>query len=186
MKNKILGLILGGVALITVSVQAVPINGAISFDGGYALVGGANFLSASAANILTASVTPGQATGTYASLNGGYAFSGPDTFGPIQVNPTPVTVIPLWQFTTGGITYSFDATSVSLLVKTANIYAIEGYGVANVTGFDATPGYWNVTLNRAGASFSFSSSAAVPDGGMTLILLGTALTAMGLIRRKMA
>jgi hypothetical protein len=27
---------------------------------------------------------------------------------------------------------------------------------------------------------------AVPDGGMTLVLLGTALTAMGLIRRKMA
>jgi hypothetical protein len=58
--------------------------------------------------------------------------------------------------------------------------------MANITGFDPTPGTWTVTLTQSGASFAFGSTAApnVPDGGMTLMLLGSALTGLALIRRK--
>ena len=66
---------------------------------------------------------------------------------------------------------------------------LQGTGVAHITGFENTPGAWIITVNTAdgGVTFSFSaSSSATPDGGTTVVLLGTALSGLAWVnaRRK--
>jgi hypothetical protein len=57
-------------------------------------------------------------------------------------------------------------------------------------GFDPTPGTWAFSTQSAGgisqASFTFSAdTAAVPDGGPTVALLGIALGGMEAVRRML-
>jgi hypothetical protein len=71
---------------------------------------------------------------------------------------------------------------------TETFIVIEGTGMAKITGYEDTDGEWIITANKRGGSFSFASSASAPtpDGGLTLILLGGALSGLALIRRKLA
>ncbi len=173
------------------SVQATPITGGISFAGGFAQVGGTagNLASATGLTFSSVSVTPGQASGSYLALNGGYILSGLDTFGPLTLSPlTPPAS--LYSFTVLGVTYSFSATSISYISpSTANAVNVEGFGTASISsgGFTPTVGYWNITANQAGGiTFSFSSSQSqnIPDGGTTVLLLGAALTGLFLVRKQ--
>ena len=69
---------------------------------------------------------------------------------------------PLWTLTSGGITYTFDATTVMSSFNSAlDEWEIGGQGIAMATGFTATPGTWNLNLSQSGASIVFDSSAAV-------------------------
>ena len=57
-------------------------------------------------------------------------------------------------------------------------------------GFDATPGVWAFTSQNAGgrphSTFSFSANtAAVPDSGSAVALLGLALTGIEVLRRTL-
>jgi len=50
-------------------------------------------------------------------------------------NPSQNTVTPLWKFTTGGVTYSFDATTLTAIFNpTADEWDISGLGDALITG----------------------------------------------------
>jgi hypothetical protein len=113
------------------------------------------------------------------------------TFKPFVFDPPAASVLPLWTFTYLGNTYSFDATSVTVPFKSVNLLAVEGVGMAHVAGRDDTAGIWNITANKAGVSFSFSSSAGtpeatIPDSGNTLLLLGLGLTGFALLRSRLA
>jgi hypothetical protein len=56
-----------------------------------------------------------------------------------------------------------------------------------LAGFTDTPGTWIFSGNQSGGTLSFSTSNGnVPDGGMTVMLLGAALSGLALIRRKLA
>ena len=78
------------------------------------------------------------------------------------------SVNPLWTFTIGGLNYSFDATSVtSSFNSTLDEWDIGGNGVAMITGYDATPGAWNLNLAQSGATIVFDSSAAGPPASRT-------------------
>ena len=60
-------------------------------------------------------------------------------------NPSQDTVTPLWQFVAGGITYSFDATSLTATFDSADeTWLISGDGEALITGggtdYTETPG----------------------------------------------
>ena len=101
------------------------------------------------------------------------------------------SVTPLWAFTTGGLTYTFDATSMSSFYDaTARIWDISGYGFADITGGSTsyvwTEGSWNADVGVTGSSFFFGSAASVPDGGLTLGLLGCSLMALSALRRKLS
>lgn len=102
-------------------------------------------------------------------------------------NPPQGAVTPLWSFDYLGINYAFDATTMTASYDAASKeWDISGNGIAFITGYAPTTGTWDANVGKQGTSFFFGTAAVVPDGGLTVILLGGALTAMALIRRRVA
>jgi hypothetical protein len=98
-----------------------------------------------------------------------------------------------------GINYSFDLTSLLDASVTSDSISLSGMGMAYETGYSATEAYWSlegVGLNRqfdidfattdtaTTSSGSGGSGSNIPDGGMTLVMLGLSLGACGLFARK--
>ena len=99
-------------------------------------------------------------------------------------NPSQNTVTPLWAFTTGGVTYSFDATTLTAVFDDGT-WNISGLGDALISGggtdYAVTPGSWSATVSDSHTAFNFGSqedppspATSVPDGGLTAALLGGA------------
>jgi VPDSG-CTERM motif len=108
--------------------------------------------------------------------------------------PSNVLVAPLWTFTSGANTYSFDLANVSVFSQSNSFLNLMGSGTLHVTGFDDTPGSWSFTISNPGGGahanfdFTFANSqtgAGVPDGGVTVALLGLALVGVEVLRRKL-
>ena len=186
MKNKLTMITGVAAALIgfSASVQAVPvnppINGAIDFSDDFTANG--TFPSSTALTSIT-DVTVSGTAGSYSVIPNGTAVS----FANVTV-ATPFTFSPSTAFTgfwtiAGG--WSFDVTSTTTVLAGATTLILEGTGTAHGPGYCATPGTWNLTLNQNGGLLNFSGGAAVPDGGATVMLLGTALSAIGLLRKKL-
>ena len=108
-------------------------------------------------------------------------------------HPSQDTVTPLWRFTTDGITYSFDATTLTAVFDaSADAWDISGLGDALITGggtdYAETPGSWSATVSGSRTGFNFDSAEdppAAPDGGLTVALLGVALVGLCSFRRKL-
>jgi len=67
------------------------------------------------------------------------------SFTPFTFNPADGSVISLWSCTNNGVTYSVDATSMTLVnpdYASSGFLNIRGSGIAHVTGFADTPGTW--------------------------------------------
>jgi len=158
---------------------AIPITGSISFNG----TPNFNILPISAATAITsydsAWVAVGQQTGLYTAVPNLF----PVTFSPFTFSPATQAINPLWTFMYGDLTYSFRTTSTEADYNAAlHIWNFGGNGVLHITGFDDTVGAWNFSTGQIGQSFYFGSAAAaaptVPDGGMTVSLLGLGLIGM--------
>jgi hypothetical protein len=100
---------------------------------------------------------------------------------------SPSTATPgLWSV--GGFT--FDLLSSTVVMQTATFLNITGTGFISGNGFTSTAATWAFTVQNAGGShdfFSFSANSAtqgVPDGGSTVMLLGVALGALAMARRR--
>ena len=172
-------------ALTCPSANANQINGSIGFGASGVTINTTSLATASTFGVDHAFTT--SESGDYSSVPL-FSFV---TFNGFQFNPTYATesVRPLWTFNIGSTDYSFDATSViSSYNATLRQWDIGGAGVAMITGFDATPGEWNVNLSQTGASFVFDASEAstvpVPDGGSSLLLLGSSMLSLGALGRK--
>lgn len=182
-------LVVGAAALASVlAVQAVPITGSIGFEGlatenpgQTAFTGFSNLLGTpgSAPTVLTA-------LGDYSSVPMGTAA----IWTPFTFNPPAASVTPLWAFTIGTTVYSFDSTSMSVTYP-GGFVNISGTGIAHITGFQDTYGTWTVTTTPGeGLTFTFGASTdtggqGVPDGGMTVLLLGAALSGLALLRKQL-
>jgi hypothetical protein len=99
---------------------------------------------------------------------------------------SPSTPTPgLWSV--GGFT--FDLISTTIVSQSNSFLNLIGTGFVSGNGFDPTPFRWSFASTSAGGShttFGFTSDAtAVPDGGITVTLLGVALWALGIARRFM-
>jgi hypothetical protein len=170
-------------ALCGAAANATPISGFINFDG-IATTNTGNLSTATAfTSISDTSVYPVE-TGNYAVVPLFY----PDTFKPFSFSAAGVT--PLWTFTVGAVTYSFDATSIEVVYQSGNFLDLSGTGVAYITGFTPTVGAWSITdtsTNSGARVFTFGAdSAPLPDAGGTALLIGLGLAgaAAGMIVRR--
>jgi len=170
------------------NVSAIQISGKVDMVGSLDL----NTSSTAAATAVT-SFGPAQVIPTPNGAFLGTAGSSV-TFQPFSWNPQSTPVVPLWSFTSGAWTYTFDLYNISYVSQDSAFINLAGQGILNITGsgspFDATPGSWTFTITSAGSdpefNFGFvSSTAAVPDGGMTVALLGLALVGVEGLRRKL-
>jgi hypothetical protein len=191
--RKIWATLFGIVAAVavTTTVQAIPISGTIAM-GGEATLDNANLASAT----------------TIESWPLAYvvADSGSFSTGPSAVPDfTMVTMTAPWNFelnspafqwSAGNFTFTMSSDSVS---QSANFLTIIGFGtIADSTdGFDPTAFQWELSDENpttGGASqFTFSVTAVpnsngspVPDGGLTVALLGLSLACVEGLRRKLS
>jgi hypothetical protein len=173
---------------LAISVQATQITGGLSLAGGYTVDTG----NLNTANAFT-SFSNVQITG----VSGSYAGAGLPIGVANSVTMTPFTfspfgpVVPLWQVAGGGGTNAaFNLMALTGVFKNVpNSLTLTGTGMLTLTGFEATFGTWIFTANQdeQAGTFSFSSSnaARAPDGGTTALLLGSAMAALALVRRKL-
>lgn len=187
MKNKltIIAATVAALMSITASVQAVPsITGGISLGGGYTTDTG-DINTANAFTGFTGIVATGEA-GSFSGITSLFT-PGSITMNAFSFTSFPVGgVLPLWFVTTTPADF-FNLTSLTLIDRSvSDALTLKGTGTFDLVGFAPTPGTWTFTANQGGGTFSFSSSnAAIPDGGMTVMLLGAALSGLFLFRKKM-
>ena len=198
MKNKwlVAGAVAAFVAFST-TVQAIPtpIVGSINFDGGTITLDNPILSATTITAFGGASVVNGNAgvapTGSFAGTAGASV-----TFGgtPLIFSPSSSYVDnpPLWTFISGGLTYSFDLQSVVSSIGVGPSLNLAGTGLLSISGGAFAPTGGTFTLSATGAgsgplneTFGFTAgNSSIPDGGMTVMLLGVALSGLCLFRKK--
>jgi hypothetical protein len=188
-KPILAGLAVGALSLMLASPQAQAnlINGDIGFAGTYSLPSGQNLGDATELKNISAVVV---------SVGGDYAgiplYTTPAGFtSTLDINPSTPAAL-LWDVVSGGNTYTFVATTSTVTEQGASPtggYELDmgGKGYAEINGLDKTYGTWVVTASQSGMAIGFESTGSVvgvPDGGMTLSLLGSVLAGLTGLRSK--
>ena len=165
--------------LAPISAFAVPITGSISIDG-------QDSYTASKVNFVgKGNVGPGTASGSFSP-----AFSA-GCVGCVTLTSfnyvgftSPVTV---YSATIGAITTAFQVTSIAFAQQAGAFLDIEAKGFATLTGFDKTPGVFQLSsqggISKA-VTFSATTTATPTPEPMSMAVLGAGLLGVGLYRRK--
>lgn len=167
----------------TQAVQAIPVTGHIgigAFASHAVIDKTANTVAFIDEDAVLGNAIVNQTSGSFAGLLGQFASYANFTYSPLSVSN------PLWTLVLGGA--SFDLTVINSINEGGNGLVLGGTGVIHLAGFDDTVGTWSFSADStspADVNFSSTTTAAVPDGGMTVTLLGAALSSLGLIRRKL-
>jgi hypothetical protein len=192
--------------LLALNAGAIPITGTIQMQGGVTLDNN-DFTKATTATFATFPNAAGFVvigTGSFAPIPGTLSpiptltsvfFASPLVFSPLGSQNTPIA--DLWSLTSGGVTYSFNLGNVSSVTPGigsdgTQFLNLAGSGTVDISGglYDETVANWSFSITDTGSgtlNFGFSdSNTAAPDGGMTVMMLGAALTGLGLIKRKLA
>src|SRR5215469_15814188 len=177
--------------LAVASVQAVPISGSIEM-GGELNLDNATLSSATQVTSwpLVYVVADSGSFGSISPLSLVTMSSSPWVF-----SPAPgVALNNLWSV--GGFTFNFSSDTVSV---SGNFLDISGTGTITDTSADSAAFNWNLSLEQPTTGgpmeFTFSAGAQaasgggpggdVPDGGLTLVLLGIAFAGIEIFRRKL-
>jgi hypothetical protein len=191
-KMKMMAVAVAALTAATASVQAIQVAGTVTFAGTVTLNSGGTVAGATS---VTAWGGPGGTPVVFSSSGNltapfltPVAFTAPWTFGSGKVA--------LWSYTgSNGDLYTFNLISSTPAIIGGSPLTLTSTGIGTIvaTGpvpFDPTPGTWAFSTQdpSAGTPPTFSFSAAtgsIPDGGMTVMLLGAALSGLCLIKRKM-
>ncbi len=180
--------------LIALNASAIPISGTVRMSGDVTL-DTQSLNTATKASFVNPAGSVSAGTGSYLGTAGASVNFANFTFFPLASQSTPVN--PLWSFVSGGLTYSFNLANINnVSLNDDTFLTMTGSGTVTITGpgspFDTTAANWSFTITdtSGGSSGSFifgfaQSDTAVPDGGMTVMLLGAALTGLSLIKRKL-
>lgn len=181
-----------GCGVLCQQTQADPIEGAIQFFGSATASG-----SSGGSPVTIHFINPWNTlagTADYA----GVPFGTDTTFSDFTFTGDGVAatlsgpVVPLWIFTDGGLTYSFDLLQLTNGHSESGSMSFSGIGVAHITGdstgFDDTIASFGLQGSGNGFNFVLSSSttaSTIPEGGTTVVLaLGLLLVAVETRRRK--
>lgn len=170
--------------------QAIPINGSVEFLGS-ATPSGTSLGPAVSVHFNDPWHTLA-GTGIYVGIPSGvsstftdFSFTGDGSSAALIGSVTP-----LWTFSTGGVTYSFDLLHLSNGHTEPGSMSFVGTGMAHATGFDDT--FATIALQGSGTNFAFDISTStttsigrVPEGGATVALLGIALLGIVTLRRQL-
>ncbi len=177
---KLAGVVIAMLA-VGMTAQALPVvQGQITFEG-VATLNDALPNATAFQSFKGVHVANNTQTGSFVGTDGYNVAMVPFTFLP-SLNPDPVTQ---WAVTVGSTTYSFTLNSPLTVLETSSSLSVTGYGSASITGFESAVGFWSLSLQGRSADLCFSTTTSVPDGGTTVLLLGAALSAMGLFRKKL-
>ncbi|HEX3797139.1 MAG TPA: hypothetical protein VH413_00445 [Verrucomicrobiae bacterium] len=190
MKNKpatlacAAALTLGALGL-TGTAQAGSISGTVSFSG-TAVTDSANFMTSTRfLSFQDVFVGANSALfGDYTGTSGAAVTVTPFIWNPANAS-TPID--PLWTFTVGAKTYSFDISSIHEDFADPTGMLLSGMGTAFITGETPTSGEFMLSAQTIGvATFTFSSTTEVPvpDNANTVMLLGGVLFSCALVQRK--
>ena len=173
---------------LAANVQAAQFTGGISFTGDYTPNNNDLTVANSIAiNDAFVGLGSGARAGTFNLVSAGATVT---MYTPILVNPTVLPVSTLWSVAAGSDTFSMTLYGLSEDPPHITDLTLRGIGMLTDSAgtYDATMGTWTATFNSGGGTFTWSSSTGVevPDGGMTVMLLGAALSGLALIRRKLA
>ena len=175
-------LLAAGLFALAGSVSAATITGSIGFTGSYKIVDSVtsttvtSFLAGDTVNILNAEVE-GATTGSFAAE--GIAAGDLASYSDFVYNPLgPVAGI--WSVGS----FTFDLANMVEDYKAANAIVLSGSGWINssTAGLDKTFGTWIFTANTSGSNFTWSSSSAVAEPSIAL-LLGVGLIGFGVSRK---
>ena len=161
--------------------QAVPITGSIGFTGQASFDTGSVGTATEVTSWYNTAVN-----GTSGSFNI-LALNSAATLSPDWFFLTTSTINPFW--TAGG--FSFELLSSSVVTQGPGFVFVTGTGVVSgPSGFDNTTFDWNFSsqgnpVSTSPVTWTFSASSDhVPDGSTTLVLLGSALSGLALLKRK--
>jgi len=167
---KLAGLI--GAFALTSSAFATPINGSIYID----------WNPGEFASVTSTMIDfPAGPNGHVSYTSGDYSavpFGSPATFFDITYSPLPVTG-ELWEI--GDMWTSFWTTSFNTPVRgPVGGALLSGMGMAYLPGYEATTGKWALALTNDKGRFSWvSTTATVPEAGLTAAMLGLSLLGLG-------
>jgi hypothetical protein len=159
--------------------KAAPITGLLNISGTATF--NHPLATATSVTAFTGVTVGGGNTGVFSSIPIGTAVTMATTY---TFNPSTATPA-LWSV--GGFT--FDLLSSIVVQRSKNFLSISGRGIISGNGYDATPAVWAFSTQNAGGNshrtFTFSANTeGVPDGGMTVTLLGVGLLGLTAFRAK--
>jgi hypothetical protein len=95
------------------------------------------------------------------------------------------TTYSAWQVPVNGQN-QFLASGTGDVIEYAGSGGYNGIGSFGTEINSSGSGVWQIDVNHLGSAFSFDGVASVPDGGLTVTLLGAALVGLQAFRRKLS